>query len=49
MGSFEVPLWVSVLGGFLAIAAIFLLAAWDIILDWISDGLRGVSNRKRKT
>jgi hypothetical protein len=49
MASFEIPLWVTVLGGFLAIAAIFLLAAWDIVLDWISDGLKGVSSKKRKS
>lgn len=42
MGSFEIPLWIKVLGVFLAVAAIFLLAAWNIIVDWISDGLKGM-------
>lgn len=49
MGSFEIPLWVKVLGIFLAVAAIFLLAAWNIIVDWISDGVRGMLGKRSKT
>ena len=41
MGSFEIPLWVMVFGVFLAVAAIFLLASWKIIIAWIADGLKG--------
>lgn len=40
MGSFEIPLWIKVLAVFLAVATVFLLAAWNIIVDWISDGLK---------
>jgi hypothetical protein len=46
--SFDIPLWIKVLGGFLAVAAIFLLAAWTIIRDWVSDGLKGMRDKRRK-
>jgi|GEM_PF-2867892 len=44
----DIPLWVKILGVFLAAAAVFLLAAWDIIRDWISDSVKGLLGGNRR-
>jgi hypothetical protein len=44
-----IPLWVKVLGLFVAVAGVFVLASWDMIFDWISDAAKGLlGNSKRK-
>jgi hypothetical protein len=48
METLDIPLWVKLLGVFIAVAGVFLLAAWDIIVDWISDTAKGfLRNDKR--
>jgi hypothetical protein len=47
MDSTEIPLWIKVLGLFLAAAGVFLLAAWDMIFDWISDGAKRLIGNNR--
>lgn len=48
MDSSDIPLWIKVLGLFVAVAGVFFLAAWDMIFDWISDTAKGLlRNNKR--
>jgi hypothetical protein len=45
----DIPLWVKVFALFVAVAAVFFLAAWDIIFEWISDTIKGFwVSKKRK-
>jgi hypothetical protein len=46
MDSLEVSLWVKIVGVFLAIGIIFLLAAWEIVVDRVSDAFRGISGKR---
>ena len=48
MASMDIPLWVKVLGAFIAIGAIFLLAAGHIIMDWITYSVKGLLGSKRR-
>jgi len=44
----DIPLWVKLLGVFLVAAAVFLLAAWDMVFDWISDATKGLLGSKKR-
>jgi hypothetical protein len=44
----DIPLWVKLLGVFLAAAAVFLLAAWGMVIDWISDAAKGLLGSKKR-
>jgi hypothetical protein len=44
----DIPLWVKILCVFLAAAAVFLLAAGDMVLDWISHTAKGLLGSKKR-
>lgn len=48
MDSLQIPLWVKVLGVFVVVAGIFFLAAWEIIVVWISDTAKGLLRNHRR-
>lgn len=48
MDTWDIPLWVKILGAFLAMAAVVLVSAWDIIFAWISDAMKNRQNNRRK-
>lgn len=43
----DIPVWVKVFALFVAVACVFFVAAWRMIVDWISDtAKRLLSNNK---
>jgi hypothetical protein len=45
MDSMDIPLWIKILGLFLAITLVFVLGEWEIIWNCVCDAAKGVRGK----